>query len=67
MKNQDIYTITKILSSNPEYSMLVDMLLFETDNNKKMILMNKLKNIDILKDNETWINVLTQHISSKKV
>ena len=34
-ENQDIYTITKILSSNPEYSMLVDMLLFETDNNKK--------------------------------
>ena len=67
MKNQDIYAITKILSSNPEHSMLVDMLLFETDNNKKMILINKLKNIDILKNNETWISVLTQYISSKKI
>ena len=60
LSNQQISQIMQILQKIPDSAILIDMFLFETNPNKKNELFNKLKNIELLKNNTDWLDVLVE-------
>lgn len=60
LSNQQISYIMQTLQKIPDSAILIDMFLFETNPNKKNELFNKLKNIEPLKNNTDWLDVLVE-------
>ena len=60
LSNQQISYIMQTLQKIPDSAILIDMFLFETNLNKKHELFNKLKNIELLKNNTDWLDVLVE-------
>lgn len=60
LSNQQISQIMQTLQKTPDAAIFIDMFLFETNPNKKNELFNKLKNIESLKNNTDWLNVLIE-------
>lgn len=60
LSNQQISHIMQTLQKIPDSAILIDMFLFETNQNKKNELFNKLKNIELLKNNTDWLDVLVE-------
>ena len=60
LSNQQISHIMQTLQKIPDSAILIDMFLFETNANKKNELFNKLKNIELLKNNTDWLDVLVE-------
>lgn len=60
LSNQQISQIMQTLQKIPDSAILIDMFLFETNPNKKNELFNKLKNIELLKNNTDWLDVLVE-------
>ena len=60
LSNQQISHIMQALQKIPDSAILIDMFLFETNQNKKNELFNKLKNIELLKNNTDWLDVLVE-------
>lgn len=65
LSNQQISQIMQILQKIPDSAILIDMFLFETNPNKKNELFNKLKNIELLKNNTDWLDVLVEVYEQK--
>lgn len=66
ISNKLINDITFILNKRTDMNIYVDMLLFEEDKNKKQIMIDKLLNIEEIKNNETlsavWRKLLNESL-----
>lgn len=66
ISNKLINDITFILNKRTDMNIYVDMLLFEEDKNKKQIMIDKLLNIEEIKNNEAlsavWRKLLNESL-----
>lgn len=66
MNNKLINDITFILNKRTDMNIYVDMLLFEEDKNKKQVMIDKLINIEEIKNNEAlsavWRKLLNESL-----